>query len=95
MTAIDPTAHLNRAAHLAQVADKKIDSGIYEGGDTEFVRTLIALAELHLRVATTAVALTPVPCPMDPLAHAPHGGCPGRRLPTADPLAEQQKRGEL
>lgn len=95
MTAIDPTAHLNRAAYLAKAADAKIDAGIYEGGDTEFVRALVALAELHLRVATTAVALMPVPCPMDPLAHAPHGGCPGRTLAAADSLAEQQKRGEL
>ena len=117
MTTINPTQHLERAAHLAKCADAKIDTGIREGGDTEFTNTLIRLAELHLRLAATAAALVPVPmpirplCPMADLAHAPHDGCEGTlqapcgaKLPHAshgacsgvpDPLAEQQKRGEL
>lgn len=112
MTTINPTQHLERAAYLARCADAKIDGGVYEGGDTEFTKTLIRLAELHLHLAATAAALAPVPCPMAELAHAPHDGCEGRnpwtpcgaKLPHAphgacsgvrDPLAEQQKRGEL
>jgi hypothetical protein len=91
MTTIKPEAHLERAAYLAGAADRKIDAGVYEGGDTEFVRALVALAELHLNIAATAAALTPVPCSLAAYLHAPHDGCPG----TLDPLAEQQKRGEL
>ena len=96
MTTINPTQHLERAAYLARCADAKIDSGIYEGGDTEFTRTLVALAELHLHIAATAAALVPVPMPIQPpcgakLPHASHGACSG----VPDPLAEQQKRGEL
>lgn len=82
--------HLARAAELAAVADRKIIDGIYEGGDTEFVRTIIELAELHLHLATAAASVPFMvraqfgaerpadPCRFGPnLRHAPHDGCPG------------------
>lgn len=111
MTYPDPLRHLTRAAELATVADRKITDGIYSGGDTEFTQTVIDLGRLHVQIANAAATLVPVcrygpdvrHAPHDgcegtlgmacgaTLPHAPHGACGGRR----DPLAEQQKRGEL
>jgi hypothetical protein len=124
MTTPDPAHHLARAAELARMADTSLTEGVYDGGHAGFVRLVIELAGLHVRLASAASSVPfmvaaqfgsaeqPRPeCRYGPaVRHAPHDGCPGTlglacgaKLPHAphgacsgrDPLAEQQKRGEL